>query len=167
MSEDHKPDRPSERERIVEAGGSVSIVGCARVNGVLATSRGFGDKDLKKWCVSVCGRLCRISVRSFHDCQNERYMYVSLGAVVGLLSVSRGFQDEDVMEWGVCVCVFHVSVSVSCFVRSDLFSCDRALHMHLGTVCSAHVARWDLVSNTCEILRGLSDFVFAVALAVP
>mmetsp|Transcript_43031 Transcript_43031/g.105204 ORF Transcript_43031/g.105204 Transcript_43031/m.105204 type:complete len:524 (-) Transcript_43031:107-1678(-) len=49
MSQDHKPDRPSERRRIVQAGGSVIFVGCARVNGVLATSRGFGDKDLKQW----------------------------------------------------------------------------------------------------------------------
>lgn len=49
MSEDHKPDRPSERRRIVQNGGTVLYCGCARVNGVLATSRGFGDKELKKW----------------------------------------------------------------------------------------------------------------------
>ena len=47
LSEDHKPDRPSERKRIVALGGQVIFIGCARVNGMLATSRGFGDKDLK------------------------------------------------------------------------------------------------------------------------
>lgn len=47
LSDDHKPDRPSERRRIMDAGGQVIFIGCARVNGILATSRGFGDKDLK------------------------------------------------------------------------------------------------------------------------
>jgi protein phosphatase 1L len=48
MSEDHKPNRESERRRITQAGGSVVFMGCWRVNGVLATSRGFGDRELKK-----------------------------------------------------------------------------------------------------------------------
>jgi serine/threonine protein phosphatase PrpC len=48
MSEDHKPNRESERRRIMQAGGSVVFMGCWRVNGVLATSRGFGDRELKK-----------------------------------------------------------------------------------------------------------------------
>ena len=49
LSIDHKPDRPSERQRITAAGGTVTFLGCPRVNGVLATSRGFGDKELKRW----------------------------------------------------------------------------------------------------------------------
>ncbi len=48
MSEDHKPNRESERRRITQAGGTVTFMGCWRVNGVLATSRGFGDRELKK-----------------------------------------------------------------------------------------------------------------------
>ena len=48
MSEDHKPNRESERRRITKAGGTVVFMGCWRVNGVLATSRGFGDRELKK-----------------------------------------------------------------------------------------------------------------------
>jgi len=49
LTTDHKPDNPSEIERIERTGGSVEIVmGVARVNGDLAVSRGFGDKEHKK-----------------------------------------------------------------------------------------------------------------------
>jgi protein phosphatase 1B len=41
---DHKPSNPIERERIVNAGGSVMI---QRVNGSLAVSRALGDFDFK------------------------------------------------------------------------------------------------------------------------
>lgn len=45
---DHKPDHPSERERIERTGGSVQFVqGVARVNGDLAVSRSFGDGQYK------------------------------------------------------------------------------------------------------------------------
>lgn len=43
-TEDHKPYLPKERERIVNAGGSVMI---QRVNGSLAVSRALGDYDYK------------------------------------------------------------------------------------------------------------------------
>lgn len=45
MSEDHKPNDPKERARIEESGGFVTKIrrGPHRVNGVLATSRAFGD----------------------------------------------------------------------------------------------------------------------------
>jgi protein phosphatase 2C family protein 2/3 len=48
VTADHKPSRPDETARIVDAGGSVSN---KRVNGVLAVSRSIGDveyKDLKE-----------------------------------------------------------------------------------------------------------------------
>jgi len=49
LTTDHKPDHPKERERIERCGGKVEIAegGVARVNGNLAVSRGFGDKDEK------------------------------------------------------------------------------------------------------------------------
>lgn len=43
-TEDHKPTLPAERERIVNAGGSVMI---QRVNGSLAVSRALGDFEYK------------------------------------------------------------------------------------------------------------------------
>ena len=51
MSIDHKPNRPEERERIENAGGVVVWAGTWRVGGVLAVSRAFGDRPLKKYVV--------------------------------------------------------------------------------------------------------------------
>lgn len=48
LTVDHKPDHPSERERIERTGGTVQFVqGVARVNGDLAVSRSFGDGQYK------------------------------------------------------------------------------------------------------------------------
>lgn len=47
LSDDHKPERPDELERIVGCGGKVIDWNGQRVLGVLATSRSIGDKCLK------------------------------------------------------------------------------------------------------------------------
>ncbi|KAA0702351.1 Protein phosphatase 1B [Triplophysa tibetana] len=44
-TEDHKPCNPREKERIQNAGGSVTL---QRINGSLAVSRGLGDYDFKE-----------------------------------------------------------------------------------------------------------------------
>ena len=43
LSEDHKPNRTDERQRIESAGGVVVWAGTWRVGGVLAVSRAFGE----------------------------------------------------------------------------------------------------------------------------
>lgn len=49
MTTDHKPENAVERERIYRTGGTVQRgMGPARVNGDLAVSRAFGDKDHKR-----------------------------------------------------------------------------------------------------------------------
>jgi serine/threonine protein phosphatase PrpC len=50
LTTDHKPDKPSERERIYRCGGTVEAKegNVARVNGDLAVSRAFGDREYKK-----------------------------------------------------------------------------------------------------------------------
>jgi serine/threonine protein phosphatase PrpC len=50
LTTDHKPNHPSERQRIEANGGHVEIAagGVARLNGDLAVSRGFGDAEYKK-----------------------------------------------------------------------------------------------------------------------
>lgn len=45
LSQDHKPDLPEERSRIIKAGGHVED---GRVNGMLALSRALGDFDYKQ-----------------------------------------------------------------------------------------------------------------------
>lgn len=45
MSEDHKPDCPDEKKRILEYGGFVED---NRINGALNLSRSIGDLDYKK-----------------------------------------------------------------------------------------------------------------------
>ncbi|KVI07107.1 probable protein phosphatase 2C 51 [Cynara cardunculus var. scolymus] len=49
LSNDHKPDRPDELERIEHLGGRVIDWNGQRVLGVLATSRSIGDKQLKPY----------------------------------------------------------------------------------------------------------------------
>ncbi|KAK9829329.1 hypothetical protein WJX72_005218 [[Myrmecia] bisecta] len=53
LSEDHKPNRQDERQRIENAGGVVVWAGTWRVGGVLAVSRAFGDRLLKRYVVAT------------------------------------------------------------------------------------------------------------------
>jgi len=46
LSEDHTPDKPSERERIIRAGSSIYHDG--RLDGILSVSRAIGDFDFKQ-----------------------------------------------------------------------------------------------------------------------
>lgn len=52
LSDDHKPDRADELERIVGCGGKVIDWNGQRVLGVLATSRSIGDRCLKPFVIS-------------------------------------------------------------------------------------------------------------------
>ncbi|KAL3518142.1 hypothetical protein ACH5RR_020731 [Cinchona calisaya] len=49
LSDDHKPDRPDELNRIQAVGGRVIYWDCPRVQGVLAMSRAIGDNYLKPY----------------------------------------------------------------------------------------------------------------------
>ncbi|KDP25303.1 hypothetical protein JCGZ_20459 [Jatropha curcas] len=52
LSNDHKPDRPDERERVEAAGGRVIDWNGSRILGVLGTSRSIGDLYLKPFVTS-------------------------------------------------------------------------------------------------------------------
>lgn len=52
LTVDHKPNLHSEKERIENLGGMVVWAGTWRVGGVLAVSRAFGDRPLKKYVVA-------------------------------------------------------------------------------------------------------------------
>ncbi len=51
LSVDHKPNLREERMRIEDAGGVVVWAGTWRVGGVLAVSRAFGDRPLKRYVI--------------------------------------------------------------------------------------------------------------------
>ncbi|KAK9075380.1 hypothetical protein SSX86_003703 [Deinandra increscens subsp. villosa] len=52
LSNDHKPDRPDELERIERSGGRVIDWNGQRVLGVLATSRSIGDRQLNPYVIA-------------------------------------------------------------------------------------------------------------------
>lgn len=52
LTEDHKPNRVDERQRIEDVGGTVIHAGTWRVGGVLAVSRSFGNRLLKRFIVA-------------------------------------------------------------------------------------------------------------------
>ncbi|KAL3499228.1 hypothetical protein ACH5RR_038321 [Cinchona calisaya] len=52
LSNDHKPDRPDEKERVEAAGGRIINWDGCRVQGVLATSRSIGDQYLKPYVIA-------------------------------------------------------------------------------------------------------------------
>ena len=66
LSEDHKPNRSDERSRIEAAGGVVVWAGTWRVGGVLAVSRAFGDRLLKRYVVRPT-----VSLRGSWHCLNR------------------------------------------------------------------------------------------------
>lgn len=53
LSHDHKPSRADERKRVEDAGGFIAFWGVERVNGVLAMTRAFGDKELRPAIIAV------------------------------------------------------------------------------------------------------------------
>ncbi|KAJ1284354.1 hypothetical protein BS78_03G197100 [Paspalum vaginatum] len=52
LSDDHKPNRSDEQKRIEDAGGVVTWSGTWRVGGILAMSRAFGNRLLKRFVVA-------------------------------------------------------------------------------------------------------------------
>lgn len=59
MSHDHKPNEFNERARIQKSGGRIVSFGTWRVEGILAVSRAFGDRMLKKWIIPDPDVICR------------------------------------------------------------------------------------------------------------
>lgn len=75
----HKPDEPGEKRRIEALGGFVAGHDCARLNGVLAVSRGIGDLSLKQW-VSPDPEIRRMRVD-----KNDQFLVISSDGMTDVL----------------------------------------------------------------------------------
>ncbi|CAI5728423.1 unnamed protein product [Peronospora effusa] len=75
LTSDHKPNRPDERRRIQELGGSVIFWGVWRVEGILAVSRAIGDRMLKPFVVA------EPEVKTFTRTEADRYVVLASDGV--------------------------------------------------------------------------------------
>ncbi|KAI9918872.1 hypothetical protein PsorP6_011739 [Peronosclerospora sorghi] len=75
LTSDHKPNRPDERRRIQELGGSVVFWGVWRVEGILAVSRAIGDRMLKPYVVA------EPEVKKFTRTEADRYVVLASDGV--------------------------------------------------------------------------------------
>ncbi|CAH0489209.1 unnamed protein product [Peronospora farinosa] len=75
LTSDHKPNRPDERRRIQELGGSVIFWGVWRVEGILAVSRAIGDRMLKPFVVA------EPEVKKFTRTEADRYVVLASDGV--------------------------------------------------------------------------------------
>lgn len=71
LTSDHKPNRPDERKRIRDLGGSVVFWGVWRVEGILAVSRAIGDRMLKPFVVA------EPEVKEFKRSSNDHFIVVA------------------------------------------------------------------------------------------
>lgn len=89
LSDDHKPNREDELLRIEAAHGQVKYASaCWRVQGILAVSRSFGDRRLKRWVIATP----EVQVRKVKD--DDRCLIL---ASDGLWDVLSSQQAVDVV----------------------------------------------------------------------
>lgn len=80
LSRDHKPDRPDEKKRIERLGGTVTVHGVARVNGILAVSRAFGDMTLSPYVTAAP------EIRTAPITSRDRFLILACDGVWDVLS---------------------------------------------------------------------------------
>ena len=87
LSEDHKPNLPRERTRVLKAGGFVQA---NRVNGMLALSRALGDFDYKKnppslatseWYLNFQMVSCYPDVQVQHITKNVKFLVLACDGI--------------------------------------------------------------------------------------
>lgn len=80
LSDDHKPTRPDEYERIIKAGGQVINYGVPRVQGVLALSRALGDFELNPYVI------CEPEIVSKKIVNGDQFLILACDGVWDVLS---------------------------------------------------------------------------------
>lgn len=141
-TQDHKPGLPTERERIVKAGGSVMI---QRVNGSLAVSRALGDYEYKKVegrgpCEQLVSPEPEIFVRDRDDAVDE-FLVLACDGIWDVMSnedlcqyihnrllVTSNLQEVtsqviDTCLHKVIIILIHISTLEGSFIDSKLGFC--------------------------------------------
>lgn len=80
MSVDHKPSRTDEKQRIESLGGRIIHYGTWRVEGVLAVTRSFGDRRLKKYVTA------EPEIHTHQLTQNDDWLILATDGVWDVLS---------------------------------------------------------------------------------
>ncbi|KDO19430.1 hypothetical protein SPRG_15420 [Saprolegnia parasitica CBS 223.65] len=80
LSNDHKPNRPDERERVTNMGGHVIFWGVWRVEGILAVSRAIGDRMLKPYVIA------EPEITEHERCDDDAYLVLASDGVWDVLS---------------------------------------------------------------------------------
>nr|CCD16615.1 unnamed protein product [Trypanosoma congolense IL3000] len=132
MTEDHKPNNTEERRRIEDCGGRVES---NRVDGSLAVSRAFGDRDYK---ANVGGGQLQQKVIALPDVTHVDVTWDSNDfAVLCCDGVFEGqFSNEEVIE----------------FIKSQLEQTDD-LAVVAGNVCEEAVSRGSRDNVSCVIVQ--------------
>jgi len=147
LSDDHKPDRDDERERIVKLGGTVKWhgliknrkplagSGCYRVNGNLALSRAVGDWHERPFVAptpeftttSLTPQddfICVASDGLWDVFSSQELVSFVLACRKALLGVKRGDEEDDLLQQ---VDRREVSQAVASFHRRN----NKSIEMHL------------------------------------
>jgi len=133
LSKDQKPTQPEEQKRIASLGGSVVYcMGVARVNGVLAVSRAFGNRSLR----SVIRPDAEISFRDLQ--RDDDYLVI---ASDGLWDVLRNKDVSDI-----------------CYARGAGSGGGEGAQHLADELVNAAISRGSMDNVTCIVVR-LSGYV--------
>ncbi len=131
LSDDHKPNRADERSRIEAAGGVVVWAGTWRVGGVLAVSRAFGDRLLKR-CVpaasrgGTAGRVWYRARWGARACSSGRALWAGLEQAAAV--AGRGARDAARVSDGDLWVSRRRGACSLCRGESRVWRCDAARH---------------------------------------
>ncbi|KAJ6412273.1 hypothetical protein OIU84_005353 [Salix udensis] len=151
LTRDHHPDREDEKARIKAAGGSVTVWGVPRVNGVLAMSRSIGDVALKRF-----GVIAEPEFTGWRDLTaNDRYLVVASDGIFESLKP----QDvaELIFEWNLIPERREESkLPLSCMLSESLAECiitiayEKGSHDNLSAIVVPLMSLWVLVADVTE-----------------
>eukprot|EP00659_Diplonema_papillatum_P012099 gene12099-18692_t len=91
MTDDHKPEKTEEMNRILAAGGTVSN---SRVDGKLAVSRAFGDAEYKSGDSQLTHKVIALPDMTHHECGSDDYVFLSCDGVF-----ESNFSNEEVIAF--------------------------------------------------------------------